>query len=127
MNEEDIKGSGRTGPARRFTERVLERYRDEVLLIARYGPLDLEGERGDEVSDIEIIIVTRKDDEDLRRYVFDICSDIYFREEKWISVYCCSSVRYRGYNREGFFRDLLKRSEILWKGADFDQYPYIDE
>ena len=88
-----------------FVRRALERYEDKIEDIVLFGSV-ARGEAGEE-SDIDILIVTKKEDFRLRRALIGIAFDILLETGENISVKALSKDEFERHKNFSFLRSVI--------------------
>ena len=88
-----------------FVRRALDRYGDRIESIILFGSV-ARGEAGEE-SDIDILVVTKKEDFRLRRMLIEIAFDILLNTGENISVKALSKDEFERRKNFSFLRNVI--------------------
>ncbi len=94
-----------------FVRRIKEKYGEkieEAILFGSYARGDYTGG-----SDIDIIVITDKEDFRLRRDIIGMTSDIFLKEKFDISVKVISRGDFEEHRGAGFIKNVLREGEVL--------------
>jgi len=93
------------GAVKEFVSRALKRYGDKIDSIILFGSV-ARGEAKED-SDIDVLIVVKKEDFRLRRVLIGIAFDILLETEKDISVKVLSKKEFEGRGNFSFLRNIV--------------------
>jgi len=94
-----------------FVRRVLERYRDKIDSIILFGSV-ARGEAKED-SDIDVLIVVKKEDFKLRRVLIGVAFDILLETGKDISVKVLSKSEFEERQNFSFLRNIISEGVKL--------------
>lgn len=98
-------------PVAEFVRRVVEKYRDKIDSIILFGSVARGEARED--SDIDVLIVTKKEDFRLRRAFVGIAFDILVETEENISVKAISKDAFEKQGTISFLRNVISEGAKL--------------
>ena len=99
------------GAVEEFVRRVLERYRDKIDSIILFGSV-ARGEAKED-SDIDVLIVVKKEDFKLRRALIGVAFDILSETGKDISVKVLSKNEFEERRNFSFLRNIISEGVRL--------------
>ena len=98
-------------PIEEFVRRALERYRDRIEGIILFG--SVAREEGKEDSDVDILVVTMKEDFGLRHALVGIAFDILLETRANISVKALSKDDFERHKNFSFLRNIISEGVKL--------------